>query len=114
MWFRNMSEKMIIEWAPFTLAEGVEESSLLAASDDLQDGFLAKQKGFVRRELLKGPNGQWVDLVVWEDRDAAKEAVRNAAESPACFRYFQLMEGAHHDEPGAGIMHLEQRRAYAR
>ena len=31
-----MHRRVIIEWAPFTLAEGVEEAKLLAASEALQ------------------------------------------------------------------------------
>jgi hypothetical protein len=42
-----------IEWAPFTLAAGVNEATLLAASDVLQRDFLSKQPGFLHRELLK-------------------------------------------------------------
>lgn len=103
-----MSERVIVEWAPFRLAEGVEEARLIAASEALQSGFLAGQQGFIRRELLKGRDGQWVDMVVWESQEAADQAAKNAAENPACFQYFQLMVGADHSDPGAGVLHFER------
>jgi hypothetical protein len=35
------------------LAAGVDETTLLAASDALQHEFISQQRGFIRRELLK-------------------------------------------------------------
>ncbi|GAB4577760.1 MAG: hypothetical protein Fur0022_04920 [Anaerolineales bacterium] len=109
-----MTHNAVVEWAPFTVKPDVNEAELIAASEALQDGFLSQQRGFIRRELLKGQNGQWVDLVVWESKDAADQAVKNAAESPVCFRYFQLMVNADHDDPGAGVLHFERIREYER
>lgn len=98
----------VVEWAPFTTRPGVDDARLLRASHALQAEFLDRQRGFVRRELLKGPDGQWVDLVYWDSASAAEEAMKNAAGSPACFEYFQLMAGADHAEPGAGVSHFER------
>ncbi len=95
--------RQIIEWAPFTLAEGATEEELLGRSEELQAQFLAGQDGFIRRELLQGEGREWVDLVYWRDAAAVQQAIRRAAESPVCHRYFQLMVGADHQEPGAGV-----------
>lgn len=102
----------VIEWAPFTIGPGVSEEQLLEASEALQSEFLARQPGFVRRELLRGENREWCDLVYWEDAAAARAAVEQAASSGVCLRYFQLMEGADHADPGAGVRHLSLRRSY--
>lgn len=109
-----MTNNVIVEWAPFTVRPGVDEVELIAASEAVQSGFLSQQRGFVRRELLKGQNGQWADLAIWESRDAADQAARNAAESPACFQYFQLMVDADHDDPGGGVFHFMRIREYER
>lgn len=101
-----------IEWAPFRLKPGVTDDVLLRASAALQDDFVARQPGFVRRELLRGPDGQWVDLVVWESREAALAIMDAVAASPVCSAYFALMEGAEHADPGAGVTHFERVRHY--
>lgn len=98
----------VVEWAPFRLAPGVDEAALLAASRALQEDFLQQQPGFLRRELLHGPDGQWVDLVYWRDASAAAAVMQAAAASTTCHRYFQLMEGAGIMEPGAGVLHLQR------
>ncbi len=100
------------EWAPFKLVDTADEARLLRASDALQAGFLSKQRGFIRRELHEGPDGQWVDLVYWESDEAAARAMQEAANSPACFEYFQLMASADHADPGAGVLHFQRKRTY--
>jgi len=101
-----------IEWAPFTLAPGTDDAALLQASADLQADFLARQPGFVRRDLLKGADGQWIDLVYWDSPGAAEAAMQRAATSPVCHRYFQLMTAADHD-PGAGVSLFSLIREYS-
>ena len=103
---------MTIEWAPFRLIDSADEASLLRASDALQSGFLANQPGFIRRELLKGEEGQWVDLVYWESEEAAAQAMQQAAASPTCLEYFRLMVGADKPDFGADVRHFEKKRAY--
>lgn len=101
----------VVEWAPFTVVEGTDEQQLLAASEALQRDFLARQAGFLKRELLRVDARRWVDLVYWSSRVAADEAMKAAAASPACHAYFGLMVMEHAD-PAAGVTILEQVRAY--
>ncbi len=102
----------VVEWAPFRLKAGVTEQDLLVASEGLQEDFLARQPGFVRRELLRAGDGWWVDLVYWADAESALGVLAAAAASPVCHRYFALMEGAEHADPGAGVTHLVVKRRY--
>ncbi len=97
-----------IEWAPLTLAEGVDAAALLAASEVLQRDFLSKQPGFLLRELRKGNPNQWVDIMHWESRDAVEQAMRNAQASPVRHSYFTLMVPPSQDDPNGGINRFEQ------
>lgn len=106
------NSKVVAEWAPFELIAGTDERALLQASEALQKEFLDKQKGFIRRELLKGKDNQWVDLVYWESMADAEQAAKNAANSPVCHEYFHLMVAADHDDPAAGVLHFESRSIY--
>ncbi|MCU0647382.1 MAG: hypothetical protein MUF00_05275 [Gemmatimonadaceae bacterium] len=84
----------LVEWAPFRLADGVTESELVAASDRLHHDVLRHQPGFLRRELLRGEDGQWADLVFWADRAAADNVMALAAQHPAFAAYFACMQHA--------------------
>lgn len=109
----NDAKNQIIEFAPFTLAEGVDESTLLATSDALQAEFLTQQKGFIRRELLKAGDGKWADLAYWEDRESVEQAMQNASTNPAALSYFQLMVNTGNDDPSAGVMLLNVTKSYS-
>jgi hypothetical protein len=103
---------LTIEWAPFTLAEGVDHAALLAASDALQTEFLSKQPGFIKRELLKQSETRWVDVVYWNSRDEAEQAARDVLNSPAGSTYFSLMVAADNDDSDAGVLHLQRVKTY--
>jgi hypothetical protein len=107
-----MTTHEIVEWAPFQTALGVSEAQLLAASRSLQEAFLAKQRGFLRRDLLRGKEGSYVDIVYWVDRDAAQAAMKAAAESPVCHAYIQLMAGADHENPEDAVLHFDRVACY--
>ncbi len=106
-----MKESVVVEIAPFTVADGVTDERLIAASEELQSEFLAQQNGFIRRELLRGNDGEWMDLVVWQDRTSAKAAIERAAESPVCFRFFELM-AQNGNGAGDGVKLLERIKVY--
>lgn len=103
---------VVVEWAPFRLAAGASEAALLEASDAIQRDFLRHQPGFVRRELLRGADGQWADVVVWADEPTATAAMGAAASSAACRAYFHLMAGGDSMDAATGVLHLHRVRAY--
>jgi len=80
-----------VEIARFELREGVALEALLQASGALEEGFLAKQRGYLGRELLRQGERSFVDLVRWADRSSADAAMAGAMASPACTGYFGLM-----------------------
>jgi hypothetical protein len=104
----------IIEFAPFTLAEGVDEPTLFAASEALQAEFLSQQEGFLRRDLLKTGDGTWADVLYWESRESVERALQEAPNNPAALQYFQLMADAGRDDKSTGMLLLSVARSYER
>lgn len=100
----------VVEWAPFTLKEGVNESQLLAAAENVQRVFLASQPGFQRRELLQGANRQWVDLVYWQDEKSAESAAQAAMNSGICLQYFSMMQEMDNPQTAEPPAHYRQRQ----
>jgi hypothetical protein len=82
----------VLEWAPFRLKHGVDEAALLQASERMQRDFLSRQNGFLRRELIKGAEGAYTDLVWWESFPASQAVAKKAANSPVCKAYFAVMD----------------------
>ena len=101
----------VIEWAPFRTRTGVDEATLLAASERLQADFLAWQDGFIRRELIRRGPGDYVDVVWWRTREAARSAMAHVEESPSCRKYFALM-GTNGWGAGDGVEHFHSVGVY--
>ena len=102
-----------IEVAPFRLRDGVTEARLLEASEAIQRDFLARQPGFLRRDLARAADGRWADVVYWADEPSAHAAMARAGESAACRAYFACMVGVDGGEdPGAGLLVLRRMRSY--
>ena len=104
---------VIIEWAPYIVKQGISEEELLHASSAIQSHFLEKQKGYIKRELLKGKDDQWVDLVYWASIEDAERAAQDVLQSPVCLTYFGMMVEVDYTDPGAGIFHYIQKAIWS-
>ena len=102
-----------IEFATFTLAEGVDESTLIAAADALQRDFFSHQKGFIRRDLVQVAERKWADVVYWESRDSVEQAMQVAPSNPAALQYFQLMVNDGESDPASGLMIMTIAKSYS-
>lgn len=109
----NKKNNHIIEFAPFTLVEGVDESALIAAADELQKEFLSQQKGFIKRDLVRGADSKWADIIYWESKDSVEQAMENAPNNPAALKYFQLMVPPNEGDPSAMNMFLSVAKSYS-
>lgn len=107
--FAQAASGPVVEWAPFTVREGITDEAVVKAAQDVEDQFLKTQKGYLKRSLLKGKEGQWADIVFWETEAAAQAAAQAAYESPICHTYFALMKGADHNDVSA-IAHYQLMR----
>lgn len=90
-----MDREIVVEMAPFLVAKGVTDETLIEASKILENDFLSLQKGFIKKELVKGHDSFWIDVVYWASESDARAATKNASESNECYSYFQLMDPDH-------------------
>lgn len=109
----NNIRNQIIEFAPFTLAEGVDESALVAASDALQEEFLSRQKGFIKRDLVRTGERQWADVAYWDSRESVETAMQIAMSNPAALRYFQLMVNTGQSNDAGQVMLMSIAKSYS-
>ncbi len=78
--------------APIKLANGKTEADLLAASAVFQRDFVAHEKGILRRELVRKPDGSYIDIVQFRSHEDYLEVVRKEMESPVCETFFSVMD----------------------
>ena len=103
----------VLEFARFTLAEGVDETTFLAAADALQVDFLSRQKGFIKRDLVRSADHEWADVIYWESMGSVEQAMHEAPNHPAALRYFQLMANAGQADSSGQMMLMNIARSYS-
>ena len=101
----------MIELAPIRLAAGRTEAELLAASDAFQRDFLSGQPGFLRRDLVRKSERDFVDIVHWRSAADAEAIMDKVQNSPACMSYFSVMDMGNGDAT-VGVEHLSLLAAY--
>jgi Antibiotic biosynthesis monooxygenase len=83
---------MIVEISQFRLVQGADEGGFLEAADETQSAFLAKQEGFVGRDLLRADDGSWMDIVRFESVQAARAAFNGFAGHPAVKAFESMLD----------------------
>lgn len=102
---------MYVMLAPAKLKPGVDEATMLAASDKFQTEFVRRQAGIIRRHLLRDRNGDYADLVFFESKEAADKVIEAEMTSPECAVFFSLME-LDESAPDMGVLAFEQIKSY--
>ena len=61
----------VVMFISFNLVKGASVPDFLQASEELSNGYMSKQKGFVSwKQLVEGD--LWADLLTWETMEDAK------------------------------------------
>jgi hypothetical protein len=100
------TETRTIEIVLFKSQPGVTDDQILAVADALQRD-VADLPGFLRRRLLKGDDGQWLDMVDWASLEEARQASAIIMQRPSAQEFDALVDGA-----SLQVVHLEPRRVY--
>lgn len=83
---------MIVEISRFRLVAGTDEGDFLRAAEETQTGFLAEQPGFHSRELLRGDDGAWMDVVRFDSLEAAQAAFGRFPEAPSAHAFEAMLD----------------------
>ena len=94
----------IIELAQITLADGKTEKDLALASTAFQRDFLNGQDGFLSRDLVRRPDGTYLDIIHWESRAKADAVFARAQASEVAGQYFSVMS-FDAQSTGSGVEH---------
>jgi hypothetical protein len=98
-----------MEFAPFRLRPDVTENALLAAADRMLERFLKLQPGYLDREVMRGRNGGYVDVIWWRSHEDAAAALPAVMKNRDCLDYFDHMQ-IDIANAGTSVLHFEQLR----
>jgi hypothetical protein len=82
----------VLELVVYSLNEGVSREQFLRTNDAVST-WIAKQSGFISRDLVYDSDGdRWVDVVWWETMEQAHAASEAATTSESCQPMFALIQ----------------------
>ena len=84
----------IVETATFRLAAGADEAEFLEADRHAQTEFFPRLSGLMRRTTARGPEGEWLVVVLWRSEAEAEAAQRLSADHPAALAFMSLVDQA--------------------
>ncbi len=89
--FASSSYAETVELVVFSAKAGVSDERIVKSAEGMLD-TIQKWQGFISRELIKTADGKWVDIVHWNDLEAALAAQHKAMQSDSCLLFFSLLE----------------------
>ncbi len=83
--------KAVIEVVSFAVNAGVSEAQLIAAANQI-NADLAKQAGFISRNLAYDKVGEWVDIIHWRNLASAESAAQHMMQNEKAGEFFALID----------------------
>ena len=83
---------MLIETTTFKLIAGADEAAFLDADRRVQAEVAANHPGFLRRTTARGPDGEWLVVVLWRSADDADASSRAGADHQAMKQFAALVD----------------------
>lgn len=104
---------MYVQLAPIRLKQDVDEATFLRASDEFQS-FVDRQKGIIKRLLLKSGGRSYADLVFFETKADADRVAEIEQTSQECLEFLKVMEPPDPKLPDMGVLSFEHLKTYER
>jgi hypothetical protein len=86
-----LKNETILEVVHFKLKECIAEEGFISAYDAMENDFFRKVEGYIKRELVKTDNGEWIDTVYWRTIHHAYQGTEEAVLNPICVNCFKMM-----------------------
>lgn len=75
------------EIAEFAVLPVISEEMLISIVSKLEEGFHARQRGYIDSELIKDKEDRWLMIQHWESADHAVSASRNMMKDAATLEF---------------------------
>lgn len=83
----------VVEIVTFKLREGASVDAFRTANQNVEDGHVSKQPGFISRKTARNEEG-WLVVVEWEDVESAELSMQSFADAPATKSFMEVIDPA--------------------
>ena len=81
----------VVWFISYKLVKGASVPDFLRASERVNNEILSKQKGFISWKVLVDGD-TWVDLVIWESMDDAKNGETAGKTNPVAHEFYSFID----------------------
>lgn len=78
-----------VEITTFQLNPGVSTTDFILSARQMQNDFLQKQEGFIKRTLTLSGDSLWTDIVFWVNKESHNKAMLNAEKTASIFPFME-------------------------
>ena len=103
-----MSQQPTVEVVLFRAKAGISDEQVLHGSAQIQQ-WLESAAGYLKREVSKGDDGQWVDIVHWRTLTEAQQAAQQLMADPAAADLISFI-----DPESVTMLHVAQRQQFGK
>lgn len=82
----------MVEITTFKLNQGVAEKEFQRSARAMQQDFLEKQNGFIKRTLTVSKDSIWTDVVFWKDQESAEKTIKLAETSALVLPFMEKID----------------------
>jgi hypothetical protein len=101
-----MSQQPTLEVVLFRAKAGISDEQVLKASSEIQR-WLEGAAGYLKREVSKNEEGQWVDIVHWRTLAEAQQAAQQLMADPSAADLMSFI-----DPESVSMLHLARQQQF--
>jgi hypothetical protein len=82
----------MVEITTFKLNNGVSSADFVKSAEQMQNAFLKRQEGFIKRTLTKSGDTLWTDIVYWTNKESQGKAMQLAEKAEAVILFMEKID----------------------
>ena len=82
----------LVEITTFKLNNGVSSADFVKSAEQMQNDFLKRQEGFIKRTLTQLGDTLWTDIVYWTNKESHSHAMKLAEKTEAVIPFMEKID----------------------
>lgn len=82
----------LVEITTFKLNNGVSSADFVKSAEQLENDFLKRQEGFIKRTLTQSGDTLWTDIVYWTNKESHSQAMKLGEKTEAGISFLKKID----------------------
>jgi heme-degrading monooxygenase HmoA len=82
----------MVEITTFKLKNSISNADFIKSAEQMQNDFLKRQEGFIKRTLTQSGDSLWTDIVYWKSKESHNKAMQLAEKTEAVVPFMEKID----------------------